>query len=105
MQDILNRNIIKELGIDSLPEKEKREILERIGKVIFESIMIRVIEALDEDGQIIFEQILSEAEHSPNKGEMIIEFLRSKVPNIDEVIEEEVIRFKKDSIDVMGAIK
>lgn len=102
MKTILQENIIKDLGIDNLPQKEQEESLLGIGRIIFQSVLIRVMEELDEAGKDEFEKILSE---KPNDEEAILNFLHSKLPNLDEVVNEEVAKFKQESVDFMKKIK
>ncbi|MDP3014995.1 MAG: DUF5663 domain-containing protein [bacterium] len=102
MKTILQKNIIKDLGLDKLSEKEQEESLLSIGRIIFQSVLIRVMEELDEAGKDEFEKILEE---KPNDEEAILNFLRSKLPNLDEIVDEEVAKFKQESVGFMNKIK
>jgi hypothetical protein len=102
MATILQKNIIRELGLEELPEKEQEEMLLSMGRIIFQSILIRTMEELDEKSKDEFEKILSE---KPNDEETILGFLQSKLPNLNEIVNDEVSKFKQESIDFMKAIK
>jgi hypothetical protein len=102
MPTILQRNIIKELGLDKLPEKEQEETLLNMGKIIFQSVLIRTMEELDDKGKDEFEKILSE---KSNNEEAIMSFLRSKLPNLNKIVDDEVSKFKQESVDFMKKIK
>lgn len=43
MPTILQRNILRDLELDKLPEKQQEEILSGIGKIIFQSVLIRIL--------------------------------------------------------------
>lgn len=101
MNTILQKNIIKDLGLENLSEKEQEETLLSIGRIIFQSVIIKVIEELDEAGKDEFEKILAE---KPNDEEAILNFLRSKLPNLDEIVNDEVSKFKQESVDFMKKI-
>ncbi len=101
MATILQKNIIKELGLDKLSEKEQEETLLSIGKIIFQSVLIRTMEELDDKDKDEFEKILSE---KPNDEEMILGFLKKKLPNLNEIVNDEVSKFKQGSVDFMKAI-
>lgn len=101
MATILQENIIKNLGLDSLPEKEQEEALQSIGRIIFQSVLIRVMEELDDKGKDEFEKILSE---KPNDESAILGFLQTKIPNLDEIVNNEVSKFKQESVDFMKAV-
>lgn len=102
MTTILQKNIINDLGLDKLPAKEQEEALLSIGRIIFQSVLIRTMEELDEAGKDEFEKILSE---KPNDEEAILSFLQKKIPNLNEIVNEEVAKFKQDSVDFMKAIQ
>ncbi len=102
MTTILQENIIKDLGLENLPQKEQEEALLNVGRIIFQSILIRVMEELDEAGKNEFEKILTE---KPNDEEAVLNFLQSKLPNLNEIVNDEVLKFKQESVDFMKTIK
>lgn len=102
MPTILQKNIIKDLGIENLPEKEQEEILLSIGRIIFQSVLIRVMDELTEKEKDKFEKILTEKQ---NDEKAILGFLQEKVPNLNEIVNEEVAKFKQESVDFMKKIK
>lgn len=99
---ILERNIFKEIGLDVLPEKEQEEALLRIGKIIFQAVLIRVMAKLNSREKDQFTKLLTE---KPNDEKAILDFLKSKIPNLNEIVNEEVASFKKESLDFMEEIK
>lgn len=104
MQEILNQNIVEELGITSLPEPEKIKILERIGRLIYQSVIIRVLEKLNEDAQDEFERIVDIHSETPEGAQVILDFLKSKVEDLDNLVAEEVASFKRESLSAMSGI-
>lgn len=102
MDTILQKNIIKELGLDTLPEKEQEEALLSVGRIIFQSVLIRTMEELSEADKDEFDKILSD---KSNDEEVILGFLQKKIPNLDEIVNDEVVKFKQESVDFMKEIK
>ena len=102
MPTILQKNIIKDLELDTLPEKEQEEALLSIGRIIFQSVIIRVMNELDKAGKDEFEKILTE---KPNDEEAIMSFLQSQLPNLNEIVNDEVAKFKQESVDFMKKIQ
>lgn len=96
MPTILQKNIIKDLGLDKLSEKEQEKILLGLGGVIFQSVLIRVMDELDNKGKDEFEKILTE---KPNDEEAILKFLKKKVPNLNIIVNEEVAKIKREAVD------
>jgi len=101
MTTILQKNIIKELGLDKLSEKEQEESLLTIGRIIFQSVLIRVMEELTEKEKDQFEKVLTE---KPNDEEAILSFLQAKVPHLNEIVNEEVTKFKQESLDFIKKV-
>ena len=90
------------MGLENLSEKEQEESLLSIGRIIFQSVLIRVMEELDEAGKDEFEKILTE---KPNDEEAILGFLQAKISNFNEIVSGEVAKFKQGSVDFMDKIK
>ena len=101
MDDILKKNIIRDLGIGALPQEQQEEALLRIGNIIFQGALMKVVENMAEADKSEFEKLLSEKNNEP---EAILNFLRSKIANLDEIISEEIRKFKQESADIMGNI-
>ncbi len=104
MNDLILKNIEKELGLESLPEKEKNEILLRISVIIYQGVMLKIIDILSEEDQETLNTFFKD-ESEQDQGDKILEFLKSKIENLDDVVLEEVEKFKKESLEVMNAIK
>lgn len=81
LRDIL----IKELGIDGLPEEAQDEIVAKLGEVILKSLTVAIFEKLPNDARTEFERISAKGDHS-----LIQEFLEENVPDLHTLMEEEV---------------
>lgn len=101
MANPVNQNIIQALGLDNLPEEEKNKMLEEMGRVVYQNIILRVINELKEEDKDELDAFL---ETNTDNQEAIYEFLKSKLPNLDEIAAEEVEKFRKDSLDFADAI-
>ncbi|MCK9344704.1 MAG: DUF5663 domain-containing protein [Candidatus Pacebacteria bacterium] len=86
----LREIIIKELGIEILPEAAQNEIIGKLGEVILKSVTIAIFEKLSEEGRAEFERISKEDEP-----ELIQRFLEEQVPDMQTLMEEEVKRTLK----------
>jgi hypothetical protein len=102
MEEILNKNIIKELGLDDLPEEEQEKTMLKIGEIIFKGVIVRVLQELSDKEAKEFEELIS---NKPDDQEAILNFLQKKVPNLDEITNEEVARFKQESLDFMNKLE
>ena len=82
------RNIlIKELGIEGLPEKAQDEVVAKVGEFILKSLTVAIFEKLPNDAREDFERIAAS-----NDSELIQSFLKDKVPDLHVLMEEEVKR-------------
>ncbi len=102
MQDILRKNIIEDLGLDKLPQKDQEEMLLMIGRLIFQGVIIRVMSLLSEKDKDDFDKLLSEKIEDE---EAVLKFLESRVPNLNEIINDEVASFKQESGEFMKNLK
>ncbi len=103
--DMLQKNITKELGLENLPEDKKEEMYLRISKIIYQNIMIRVVELLREEEQDEFNKLLDEVAQEECESDKALEFLKAKIENFDDIVAEEVVRFKEESEGVMQELK
>ena len=78
-------NILNDLKIENLPEEEKKNLLASLSESFLRRITVRIYENLDETGRTEFEKIA--AENNPTKLE---EFLKTKIPNIEEIQKKEL---------------
>jgi hypothetical protein len=101
MQPILTQNIVKELGLDNLPEDKQVEILEKIGQIIFQSVLIRVLTVMNEEDKDEFDKLLSE---KANDSDAVLQFLQAKVPELDEIVKDEVVKFKQETLEIMKKV-
>jgi len=92
--DILRKNIIVELGLQDLAENRKLDLLGKMGELIQKRVLLRAIKSLSVVDKEEFDKILGRED-----AQEVYHFLISKVPNIDEITDEEVIAFKEEVIE------
>ncbi len=96
----INKNIVHALEIDKLPPEEQQEIIVRVGALIYQNVLMRVMETMPQADQDEFEKILDK-----NAGpEEIFTFLKNKVPDFEQVIDEEAIKFRDKANSIMDQI-
>ena len=96
----IEKNIIEILGLENLPREEAEEILIRAGTVIYENVLLRVMETMTEKDQDDFEKIL-DAEGKP---EEIFSFLKERVKDFEKIVKEEAEKFKNKTSNIMDQI-
>jgi len=100
MFNTINNNIIKILGIDALPVEQQKEAMERLGAIVYQEVMLRVLDIMSEEDKDEFEKII-ERNADP---EVMFTFLSGKVPNLDAIVTEEAEKFRTESADIMSEI-
>ncbi len=96
----LNDKIKNSLDITGLPESEQEEIILRVGGLIYQNVLLRVLETMGARDKTSFDALLDK---NPSQEEVFL-FLTEKIPNLQELIDEEAIKFKEKSSNIMDQI-
>lgn len=96
MSKLLDQNIVDDLGLDAMTPEKQEEILERIGSLIFQATLIRVLELMTDEEHDEFDEFFELNQDEPEK---IFEYLENNVPNFNDILEQETEKFKKDGFD------
>lgn len=92
MNEDFNKKIVKDFGLENMDSREQEKMIERIGNLLFESVVERAIDAMDNNAMNDFDEIINEAGNDYQK---IISFLKSRVPGFDQVVVDEMSRLKR----------
>ena len=92
MNSITN-TITAEWGIDQFTPEEQLDILERVGALVYQAILVRASESLVDIDKVEFELMLGEEGQNP---EDVLLFLDKKIPHFSEIIQEETQKVKKE---------
>ncbi len=96
----LRNNIIKALGLDSstMTEVQMNDVIERVGTLIYQNVLQKIMDRLPEEDIDEFGRLMDEeVEH-----DKITAFLKSKVPDFDDLIRAEAKEFVEESRDLLG---
>ena len=85
-------NLLDDLGLQHLPQEEKTEALLNIGRVIQQNVIIRVLEKLSDKDKDEFDAFLEK--HTDDQ-DATLNFLRSKVENLDGIVADVIKEFKQ----------
>ncbi|KKT26315.1 MAG: hypothetical protein UW11_C0016G0009 [Parcubacteria group bacterium GW2011_GWA2_43_9b] len=87
----IEQDILKELGIDSLPPERQEEVLTAMTEAVLKRIILRLVETLADEKRTQLEEV----GHSGDSAK-ISQFLADNIPNYEELVREEAVKFKKD---------
>lgn len=99
MDAALKANILAGFGLAGLPAEAQDEAIEKIGGVVFQGVLLRVIERMNEGEQKRFEEKLAAAGQNPD---MLIAELRAAAPDFDEIVQTEINRIAGDAQHILG---
>ena len=95
--ELLNINLVKELGLDSLPHEKKGALIDQMLEVVESRINLEVLSILTEDEKKELDKVLD------SDGDMI-KFLKEKIPNFNLLVAETIANFKKEILDMQGSL-
>lgn len=97
---IIQQNIIQELGLQDLPEATQIKLLTQMTESVLKRIIIEVLEKLSEKEREEFEKL----QEKGNVKEMD-KFLKEKIPNYEEMVQDIVEDFKNEMKENIAMLK
>lgn len=93
MFNTVNNIILSVFNAQALPEAQQKEILRTYGPILFEGVLERSMEKMEETDKKAFENLLLQ-----NKGpEPILTFLSTRIANITEIVNEEAEKVRDEN--------
>lgn len=96
----VRQNIIDLFEIDKMPEDKQEEMIGKIGGIIFQAVILRVLPMMSPEDLEEYNRMMDE-NASPEK---VFDFLFEKVPNFFGIIAEESENFRKEAGEVLSKI-
>jgi len=93
MNNALSKDIIKEWGLGSLAPEKQLEMVERIGRIIYQAVLVRTLDILSEKDQNEFDLLLDQDTTTPDD---VLAFLQKKIPTFEQILLEERKSIKED---------
>jgi hypothetical protein len=93
MNVLASKNIVQEWGLGHLPPQKQAEMVERIGRILYQAILVRSLDILSEKEQEEFDALLDINATTPDD---VLAFLQKKIPTFDTMVEEERKSLKED---------
>lgn len=92
MNEEFNKKIVKDFGLEEMDSREQEQMIEKIGNLLFESVVERAVDVMDEEAMKEFDGVI---ENAGNDYQKIISFLKSRVPGFETIVSEELFRLKR----------
>lgn len=91
------RDIMKEFGLEGLPENEKQALVDQFSDVVMQAVMIRGFQALDEKQKDELDAALAK---NPEDFDIILDFFMTNITDFDKIVQEEVTRIRERAKNV-----
>lgn len=104
-KQLIEKDLITELGLGDLSEEKKMELVIKWGNIVQKDVMMRVLTELSESDKEELDKLLV---GNMDNYEEIYKFLEKKLPNLDDIVKEEIENFRqemKDTFKQIGLIK
>ncbi len=95
--DMNQKSIMEAFGFDKLPEDQQAALYQRIGTVLFQGIMLRVLEDMSETEQDALDAFITA---HPDDPEALFGYLKEHVADYDQVVADEVARFRASAMEI-----
>lgn len=99
MNDEFNKKIAKDFGLANMNGEEQEKMIEKIGNLLFESVVERAVDVMDESEMNGFEDTIAHAEGDYQK---VISFLKNNVSGFDKIVSEELSRLKRATAHIFA---
>ncbi|OIO29483.1 hypothetical protein COX93_02300 [Candidatus Nomurabacteria bacterium CG_4_10_14_0_2_um_filter_30_12] len=91
--ELLNINLVEELGLNSLPPEKKEALINQMSEVVENRINLEVLSILTEEEKKELDKVLN------SDGDMV-QFLKNKIPNFEFLVAEVIANFKKEILEM-----
>lgn len=91
-QSQIQKSIIDELGLSDLPQNKQEQLLIKMTEVVLKRIFLETMEKLTEEGRKEYENLVENGASS----RQMEEFLQSKIPNYEIMVQKVVDDFKEE---------
>lgn len=81
----IKQTLVDLFELDKMAPEKAAEMVNRLGKLVFQAVLVRVLPLLSEEDMTEYERIVD----SKESGEVLFKFLGEKVPDFENVIMEE----------------
>lgn len=99
MDENLKKKIIEDFGLTSMDLESQTEMIDKIGTLLFEAVVERALDVMDEAALTQFETCIEQNEQDFGR---VIAFLRDQVPGFKEIVSEELSRLRRTTSSIFA---
>ena len=99
MNDEFKKKIVEDFGLSAMEISEQENMIEKIGNLLFESVVERAVDEMDEETMNDFDETIGNAGSDYQK---VISFLKERVSGFDKIVSEELSRLKRATAGIFA---
>jgi len=99
--DTIKKDLFELFELDKMSPEKAAEMIQRLGRLVFQGVLVRVLPLLSESEMDEYEKITEKE----NDLEEIISFLTKKIPDFDKIIKEEAETLRDEMAKDMAQTK
>jgi hypothetical protein len=99
MNSELKKKISSDFGLTKMDSEEQERIIEKIGNLLFESVIERSLNLMNEQTTKDFDEVITNAGEDYEK---VIRFLNENVPGFNNLVIDEMKRLKKATTGIFS---
>ena len=88
----IKKTIVDLFELDKMEPEKAAEMVERLGRMIFQAVLVRVLPVLNEKDMTEYEKIVD----SQEGGDAVFKFLGEKIPDFEKIIMEEAESLRQE---------
>ncbi len=86
-------SLVKDLDLGDINETKKLSLLDEIGEILTQRIILRLVKEVDSNKKKLFIEKINKNKNDPNKVLLFIDYF---IDDADKIIDEEIKKYKKD---------
>ncbi len=92
-------NLVDLFELDKMAPEKAAEMVDRLGKLVFQAVLVRSLPFLSEKDFSEYEKIVDGSEG----GDVLFKFLSEKVPHFEEIVKEEAENLRSELAEEFSA--
>ncbi len=97
LDELLSENIIELLGLEALSEQEKKSLIDKMTDLVMKRVLLQIMDRMKAEDSIE----LTQMERNPQE---ILAFVAEKVPDVDDLLKQEIVKVKEEMLQAVGQI-
>lgn len=95
----LREQMVREWGLEGLTPEEQDTAIDKVGSILYQSIVLRTTELL-EDAQLKEFEAFVQKQGADLQAPAALDWLRERVPDFDRIVTEETEKLKQEVLEV-----